>query len=266
MKPYKMVAFDIDGTLVDDQKVLTEKTLELLENLHKSKIEVCISTGRPFVGCRMILNKLSFKPSVIAYNGGSIYLKDDYVLLNERFLSFDSVKEILFLSEQFQVSAMIWVSDTLFVLRENKWVDEYKKISLVSPVVMDSLDVLKDLKVNKILLYSSLEKISLVKSRLTSGAYDYFSSKKDFLEIVPKDVNKGEALKVLSKELGVLKEEIIAIGDGDNDISMIDYAGLGIAMNNASEGLKAVADVVVPFTNNEDLLKKYLENLLKILQ
>ena len=265
MKPYKMVAFDIDGTLVDDQKKMTENTIELLEKLKENDIEVCISTGRPFIGCRNILNKLSFKPSVIAYNGGVIYSNDHHQVLEERFLSFKKVNEILVLTEKFDVSAMIWVSDTLFVLKENKWVDDYKTISNVSPVIINSINDLEKMKVNKILLYSTLDKIELVKNQLTYDAYDSFFSKKDFLEIVPKNVNKGTALNLLSKKLNIKRDEIIAIGDGDNDISMIEYAGLGIAMNNASEGLKVVADVVVSFTNNEDLLKKYLENLLKIL-
>ncbi|CCV64110.1 Cof-like hydrolase [Alteracholeplasma palmae J233] len=265
MQKYKLIALDIDGTLVDDNKVISPDTINILNQLNSNNIQIVLSTGRPFIGLKSLLSKLNLTGPMITYNGGMIIDSTDGKVISENYLSLEAYLEIMGYAATHNITPMIWSYDKLYIIRENEFTKEYQKISNVKPIYITSYLALSHLKIHKILFYDLLDKIKEAKLNLSqSSLYDVFNSKIDFLEIVPKNVNKGNAIKVLQDYLNLPKEAIISIGDGENDVSMFHESGLSVSMKNASDAIKKESTITTLYTNNEDGVYHFLKSLFLI--
>lgn len=278
----RVIIMDVDGTLTNSQKVVTPKTREILLKAQEAGIILVLASGRPTSGLRDLARELKmdhYHGLLVCYNGSKVIdCKNEKVLFNQT-LSIEEAKAVLEHMKKFdRVRPMIDKGDYMYVTNvyDNiiQWngkpfnVMEYEsrggKFKLCE---VDDLASFVDFPLNKILTTSDPEYLQAhyeamqapFKERLSCMFTGDF-----YFEFTAKGIDKAKALETVLKPMGYLQEEMIAFGDGYNDASMLQYAGIGIAMANAVEDLKALADDVT-LSHDEDgiahALYKYLPEI-----
>lgn len=257
----RLLFLDLDGTLLNDAKEITSGNREALERTLQRGHGVIITTGRPLKSALEQARRLGLdKPGcyTIAYNGAMVYDWDKQDTVFSRALTIDSV--IRAFEKANELGEHIQTYDSLDVLVEPRGDDETvrrycKMVSMTHRVIDDIHTDLKEAPV-KCLLINYRQKSGLVKMqewlRENMADMDCFFSCEQFLEVVPKGMNKGEAVRMLCDLLKVDIENAVAAGDAANDLAMLKAAGIGVAMMNGSDEVKAAADYITTRDNNHD--------------
>ena len=246
MKKYKMIAIDIDGTLVNEDKIILPETMEAIKKAHENGVEIVIATGRSYPAAKQYYEQFDFDLPLILYNGSCVRRsKSEEVLLNKTFPTHLAQYIFKVINDQNAVCCF-WKNDKLYFNINNEYAYYYEKITGIKPYFIDDYANVDLSEINKFIWFNLPDKHEEVKNVFLSKieGINYFTSQKHMLEIVPLGISKGDSLKSLSEKLGIDKDEVIAVGDDENDISMIKFAGLGVAMQNAKENVKNVADYI----------------------
>lgn len=259
----KMVGLDLDGTLLNSKKELTLYTKEVIAKAIEKGVHVLVATGRPFTGVPKELREFPGMRYALTSNGARILDTATGELLIEHLLSRESAKKTLEITGKYDTLQEIYFDGQGYAEREkldhveryhhdpNMW--EYVRSSRIPvPDVMELLNS-KEQELDKVqALFADMEERRAAWKELSECKdLNLVSSLKYNIEINAAGVNKGKGLIALGELLGIKREEIMAIGDGDNDIEMITEAGVGVAMGNAEEPVKRNADYVTG-TNDED--------------
>jgi len=258
---YKLVAADMDGTLLDGRGEITPATVEVIRKLAKKDVLFTISTGRPIQGVTKYKELLGLTGPVITYNGAMVVNVEDNTVLFEQGLLREDARKIWELGLSYDTTMCIWAGNRLYGNRLDERIHDYKKLSGVEPMLAGDIKSLLDIGVTKILWYDKEERIEEILSVLSPELFtevSYCTSKPTFLEFFSSKVSKAVAMEKIGELLGIPWEEMIAIGDGLNDLSMIQYTGLGVAMGNAAKEVKEHAQFVTA-TNEEEGVRKVLE-------
>lgn len=257
---YKMLVTDMDYTLLNKEKKVSERNREAIRKAIEKGVHMVVATGRIYTSARLYARLLEVSTPIIASNGAIIREtafnnpKDTERTIYKDTLNVEAVKEMIKLSRKHGLFCHFFTEDTIYAeklvnvsLRYTEWnkylgEEDQVRIEIVDDIeeaiVQDKVEILKAVVVD-----ADSEKMqSLRNSIVETGIVSVSQSMKDNLEVMNKGVTKGNAVKKLAKIYGINREEIIAIGDNENDISMIEYAGLGIAMGNAEESLKNAAN------------------------
>ena len=255
---YKIIVLDLDGTLTNRDKIITPRTKEALMNAQEAGNVVVLASGRPTAGVEPLARELElsrFGSYILSYNGGEIINWETQEMVYENVLPNEVVPVLYECARTHQLSILTY--DGAEIITENSQ-DPYvlKEAFLNKMAVRETNDFLTDitLPVAKCLIVGDADKLIPLEAELClrlQGRINVFRSEPYFLELVPQGIDKALSLAVLLKEIGVAREEVIAIGDGYNDLSMIRFAGLGIAMGNAQEPVKKAADYIT-LSNEED--------------
>jgi len=251
---YKLIAVDMDGTLLDSSNHISQKTIEAIHQSLQMGVLFTISTGRSIQGIEKYNHLLSLDFPVIAYNGSMIVSLRSREILYEKSLTASSVLEIIELGQKFETTMCIWSRQQLYVFEVNAEVKDYIKLSDVEPIIIADKNALALQGVTKILWYDNAKKIRMLEEEVREKLSDdatCCTSKPTFLEFFNSAASKANALKFLGGLYDISPEEMIAIGDGLNDLPMLQYADLGIAMANAQQDVKNRADFVT-LSNDED--------------
>lgn len=257
----RLLFLDLDGTLLNDAKEITQGNREALERTLQRGHGVIITTGRPLKSALEQSRRLGLdKPGcyVIAYNGAMVY---DWGKQDKVFARALSIPDVLRVFDKAnELGEHIQTYDTFDVLVEPRGDDEAvrrycKMVSMTFRVIRDVHTDLKEDPV-KCLVINYQQKAGLLQMqnwiRENMEGMDCFFSCEQFLEVVPKGMNKGEAVRMLCRMLDVDIENAVAAGDAANDLAMLKAAGIGVAMCNGSEEVKAVADYITTRDNNHD--------------
>jgi Cof subfamily protein (haloacid dehalogenase superfamily) len=251
---YKLMAVDIDGTLFNSAGILTDVTKKaILESIDKGLI-FTISTGRPLQGVEALNRMLNLDLPFITYNGAMVIMGKSKEVLYEQRLSAENAKEIIELAKKYQTTYMVWADNKLLVTEINDRVNLYKQISTVEPTLVGDINDWIKNGVTKILWYDEIENIDRFQSevgRYLGNRVNYHTSRPNFLEFVDINASKAIAMEKIGEHFGIKQSEMIAIGDGYNDLSMIEYAGLGVVMANAKDAIKEKGDYIT-LSNDED--------------
>lgn len=255
---YKLIVLDLDGTLTNSKKEITLRSKETLLRAQQKGIRLVLASGRPTYGIVPLANELrmnEFGGFILSYNGGEIINWETEELIYDNVLPNDAVPILYECARSHKLSILTY--DGAEIVTENSQ-DPYvqKEAFLNKMAVRETNDFLTDitLPVAKCLIVGDPQELIQVESELCirlQGRINVFRSEPYFLELVPQGIDKAQSLAVLLKELDVTREEMIAIGDGYNDLSMIKFAGMGIAMGNAQEPVKKAARYIT-LTNEED--------------
>ena len=255
---YKLIVLDLDGTLTNSKKVITPRNREILIRVQEQGVRLVLASGRPTHGIVPLANELrmnEFGGFILSYNGGEIINWETQEMIYENVLPNDVVPVLYECARSHQLSILTY--DGAEIVTENSQ-DPYvqKEAFLNKMAVRETNDFLTDitLPVAKCLIVGDADKLIPLEAELClrlQGRINVFRSEPYFLELVPQGIDKALSLAVLLKEIGVERKEMIAIGDGYNDLSMIKFAGLGIAMGNAQEPVKKAADYIT-LSNEED--------------
>lgn len=266
---YKLIVLDLDGTLTNSQKVITPRNRETLIRVQEQGVRLVLASGRPTYGIVPLANELrmnEFGGFILSYNGGEIINWESGEMIYENVLPNDIVPLLYESARSHHLSILTY--DGAEIVTENSK-DPYveKEAFLNKMAVRETNDFLTDitLPVAKCLIVGDADALTPLESELSlrlQGKINVFRSEPYFLELVPQGIDKAQSLAVLLKELGISREEIIAIGDGYNDLSMIKFAGLGIAMGNAQEPVKKAADYIT-LSNEEDGVAEAIDRHLR---
>jgi hydroxymethylpyrimidine pyrophosphatase-like HAD family hydrolase len=239
-KNIKLIALDMDGTLLTSENEITEKTHLVIRKALEQHVDVILSTGRWLGSCYPFAEALNLKTYIITSNGGEIWTMDKQ-LLERHLLEAGLVKKMWKLASNLGMNT--WMVTTERVYRNGErpgdfFAHEWLKFGC------DSLDQHKlDTVVEELSYYQELE---LTNSLPTN------------IEVNPSGVHKASALESVCREKGITMAEVMAVGDSLNDIKMIQQAGLGVAMGNAQEAIKNVADYITD-SNDCDGVRKAIE-------
>ncbi len=262
----KLIAVDVDGTLVNSNGQITARTREALIAATKAGHEVMIVSGRATSGLRHQAKTLAFDKYggvLSSFNGGELYEFKEKKVLSSHRMDYDLAMEILAFTKDLDLELMIFDrkyiltdrADGFYVKRESKIIDmEIKEI----PDLRDRLDFAP----NKFLFAQDPKKIDKPARELLKKFGDVteqVKSSRFYYEVMPKGLSKGASIIEACKIFGIDIKDTIVFGDEMNDISMFEVAGTGVAMGNAVESIKNIADYVTK-SNNEDGIAYYLEN------
>lgn len=263
---YKLMAVDIDGTLLNDNSELTENTRNKIKKAVERGLVFTIASGRPIQGIEGLNRQLNLDVPYITYNGAMVVMGKSRQIIYQRNLSPEDSRDIVDLAREYNVTCMVWKDNRLFVSEINELVNKYTQISSVVPNKIDNLEKLLENGVTKILWYDTAEKIAEYQSKIgqyISKNVNFHPSRPYFMEFVDVKASKAIAMEQIGNHYGIKQSQMIAVGDGFNDLSMIEYAGLGVAMANAPEEVKKRADYIT-LSNEEDgvahVINKFILN------
>ena len=270
---YKLVALDLDGTLKNSNNEITEKTREALIEIQKQGVKIVLASGRPTPGLRHEAKELELEKYcvyILSFNGARVVDVKTGETVYEQTLTIDEATRAYQRAKEFHLACMTY-EDAVIVTEDID--DEYVCVEarindIKKKCVTSFVDDLKD-PIHKVLLTGKPEYVASIEEEFKQPfgeTLSIYRSAPYFIEIMAKGIDKAASLDRLAQSLGIKQEEVIAFGDGFNDLSMIEYAGLGVAMDNAVEGVKERADVITK-SNNEDgiayILSQEYEGVLK---
>ncbi len=244
---YKLLALDMDGTLLNSEGKIGDKTLDAIHKAQAQNVVVTLSTGRPLQGVDKYNGLLQIEAPAILYNGAMIVHTKTREILFEQKLNTEDARKIIELGKKNHTTMCIWSRNQLYVNVLNERVDSYKRLSDVKPNLIEDYEALLAQGITKILWNDEIERINEFQEMLARETFlevSFCTSKPIFLELFNSKVSKAIAMEKVGKITGIQQSEMVAIGDGANDLSMIEYAELGVAMGNAPELVKEKADLV----------------------
>lgn len=265
---YKLIAMDLDGTLNNDQKVITEKTKAALMAAQKEGIRLALASARPSPGLfkeRDILRLQDHKGILMSYNGGRIVDAETGKVLFETSMDLEETKQVLRKLESLPVTPILDDGVQFYVADKNGYKVDYecKNNNMVCSEVGNLAEFLNFAPI-KILMSVQPEELPQVQKEIAAflpESLTVVQTAAFYLEVIPKVINKGQGIRDICKVLGLSTEEVISFGDAANDIPMLREAGMGVAMGNAADPVKAAANMVT-LSNNEDGIAAALEKLL----
>ena len=269
-KQYLFV-LDLDGTVLYDFDSISQTLCRYIKELNQTGHKVVIATGRPYRSSKFIYEAFGLDTPIINYNGSLIHHPLDP---NFKTISYTIKKEVIFdIMEHHQSdirNAFSELNDDIYLFKEEKTIEPLLHTNNATKITVGrfSKTIKSDLNGMIIIGYQGTgEKLKryidqkyrgqvLARIWNLSGEYD------SILEVFTPEVNKGKAVEIVSQYLGFNQEQIIAIGDGHNDIEMIQYAGLGVAMKDSHPELLDVADMVLPYSAREDAVFRFINDFL----
>lgn len=264
---FRMIVLDIDGTLTNSQKHITSRTREKLITFQKNGGKIVLASGRPVQGIRSYAETLrlqQFDGYILAYNGGCVIDCKTGSVVTQTTVPADYISEICEIIKDYPVGINTYEGDSIIVGQQiNRYTKIEAEINHLNIKFTDDFPGYVNFDVPKCLLHGEPEviiELEKILSEKYSGKLGIFRSEPYFLEIVPSSVDKAKSLDNLLKSIGYNTDECIAFGDGFNDISMLRFAGLGVAMQNASETVKDAADYVAG-SNDADGIAVLLQKM-----
>lgn len=254
-----MMTIDIDGTLLNSDGEITDEVKSALQDATAKDVKIVLMTGRPRKGIAQFLSQIDIGESgnyAASFNGAVVENFKTGERMVSHGLNYDDLKGIYDLSIELKTPMHYLANDQVYTPNHN--VSKYTMYESTSNniplTVVDIENVDQSIEFEKAMFVDEPDVLDQVVERVPDAfreKYNLVQSAPFFLEILNKEADKGHALLEMADYFGIKPEAVVAIGDGGNDVGMIKAAGLGIAMGNAMDGVKEVADVVTK-TNNED--------------
>ena len=263
-----LIALDLDGTLTNSEKKITPKTKEALMEAQERGARIVLASGRPTYGIMPVAEELELERHggfILAFNGGKIVDCKTRKVVFEHKLDPDVVPVLY--DETMRAGLQILVhqgAEIVATSSEDRYVKLEAGINKMPIVQCDDFLNQITYPINKCLIVGDPTPLCALEQRileLLKGRISAYRSMDNFLECVPLGIDKGHSLKRLAATLGIDREEIIACGDSYNDVGMIKFAGLGVAMANAPRDIQEIADVVTLSNDNDgvaQVVEKYV--------
>ena len=262
MKNIRLVASDLDGTLLNKNKEITPRLFEALKRLDELGIYFVPSTGRPFGTVPQAIKELPFLKYVITSNGATIYDATEKKNIIENYLTEEAVNMVIEIAETLPVITEYFIDGKAYIAKEIY--DDLKPFHLTESheaYIKNSRTPVKDFwnemkRNNKVLeninlVFTDMELRKEIWDRLKeTGLASVTAATTRNIEITSLFATKAMALEKLCDLLGFTREHVLAMGDGDNDMPMIQFAGIGVAMENGEEHIKQAADIIADDCND----------------
>lgn len=259
-KNRKIIFLDLDGTLLNDKKEFTAGNRKAIQEALKAGHKVVIATGRPLVSAVAQAETLGLIGEgcyIISFNGGEIYDTEKKESIYRKTVPLPYVRHIFDAAKEMGLHCQTYNDVEILTEADTPALQSYmKSIKVRGRIVPDIIEALDKEPVKLIVIdlndHDKLLRFRDETAEWCEGKLDRFFSSPQYLEHVAPGISKGKAVRILCEHLGIPLSNTIAAGDAENDISMIEAAGIGAAMANAAPEVKAAADYVTKRTNNED--------------
>jgi len=261
MTKYRLIAMDLDDTLLTDELTVSAKTRDAMARALAQGVKLTIATGRMFASAKQTAEQVGLNVPIITYQGSLIRNLLDEQVLYERAVPADAARKLYDFTRERGLHLQTFIHDKLYAFNEGPKLFAYAKQSNIPYQVVSNFDDLPEGSHTKLIIIDEPEKLDAlmpVLRPLLGDEVHMTKSKANFLEFIHPEGTKGHALRFLAAYFGIPMEETIAMGDAWNDREMIEAAGLGVAMANGVPALREIADYVT-LSNNEDGVAHVLE-------
>lgn len=266
----KILFVDLDATLLCDDKTISEGNRKAIRKMLDAGHYIALATGRPIESGRIVARELGFSTPgcyMIAFNGAVVYdCAADHVLM-KRSLPIDIVQELFEQAEEAGIYVQTYNNVDIITTRHTRELDYYrKKAGLSYKISPNVLDLLEE-EPQKVLLIELEHRERLVRFQKKylgweKGKCNSFFSCPEYLEYCPVGTNKGSGLQYLTQILNMPADSTVAVGDEENDITMIQAAHVGVAMKNGTQAVKTAADYITENDNNHDAIAEVIEKFI----
>ncbi len=265
---YQIIVLDLDGTLLNSEKKIDSKTKEALIHLQQAGKKVVLASGRPTPGIMKLADELEldrYNGYVLAFNGGRIMNHGTKEVVYNKTVPGQYIAEVYQTATELEMGILTYTEDEIILGTDsNEYCEIESRINGIGMRKVDNFVEYIDFPINKLLLPAEPAQVLKAQEILRAKfekELGIFRSEPFFLEVVPQSVDKAYSLERLLEHLGMSREEMICCGDGFNDVSMIKFAGLGVAMANAQEEVKQAADYITA-SNDEQGIVQVIENFI----
>lgn len=264
-----LIVLDLDGTLLTDDQKISEKTKATLFKAKEAGHQVMIATGRPYRASQLYYNELMLSTPIVNFNGALVHHpKNKSWETVHTPIDLSVVYDVVDSVDKYQYENLIAeVMDDVFIHVEDKAMMDIFKMGDPKVTIGNLRNNLNE-DPTSLLIHAEESNVPLIRDHLENVHAELIEHRRwgapfHIIEIVRKGLNKAVGISLVAKEMNIPRERIIAFGDEDNDLEMIDYAGVGVAMSNGIAALKNIANEVT-LSNNEDGIAKILIERLKL--
>jgi Cof subfamily protein (haloacid dehalogenase superfamily) len=268
MNPIRLLALDLDDTLLRSDLTISLRTRSLVKKAVNAGVVVALASGRVVEALEPYVSQLGLHKNrgyLICGNGIEIRESDTGKLIYQNRLSVPVAELVYRYADAEGFPVQIYEDDVIYVSRENEYADYDQHLTGLKQVVPADFRTKIASGCGKLLIPGDpmiLEPLEKLFRTYLGDEITLFTSKPYFLEILPKDTDKGTALARVAEQMGISRDAVMAVGDSMNDEAMIRWAGYGVAMQNGDERLKKIAPLVTAASNDEDgvadLIEEYL--------
>lgn len=264
---YKLIAMDMDGTLLNEKKQISEKTREAIMKAKEKGVKIVLASGRPLEGIERYLEELELKSGedyVLSFNGCLVQNTVTKQTIMKKTLKGRDLHYLYEISKNIGVNIHAFSKMGCITPTLTKYSEVEGNINGIPVHVITYNEVDEAEDITKIMMVDEAEVLEQAIKNLPEEVYKRYTvvrSAPYFLEFLNKEGNKGAGVKALAEHLGITEQEIICVGDAGNDLHMIEYAGLGVAMGNAFEEVKEIADYITK-SNEEDGIVEVIEKFI----
>lgn len=254
----KLVAIDLDGTLLNEEKKISEENKQALAKAKEQGVKIVLCTGRPLAAMAHYLQELGLVDEgdfSITFNGGLVQKNDTGEIIEKKVMEVADIHRLYELAQQLELPLDVLSDNVVLQLpsapKKQSLYNVLNKLLQFQPASLS--DITDQFVLNKAVIAYPQEELDPKIKEIPASfheKYEIIKTRSMLLEFMPKGVTKAYGISLLAKDLGLEKEEIMAIGDEENDLPMIEYAGLGVAMANAVPFVKEAANYVT--ASNEE--------------
>jgi len=259
----KLLALDLDGTLLNSRHQVSERNIDAINKAQEKGVNIVIATGRTNLGAEDIFHSLGLKEYLIAYNGALIKNMAEDKIIKHIPLPLDQSLEILKFVEAEDLYVNLYMNSSVYANKKGEEYEYYSRIMNIEPVVLeeDLHQFLNRPTTKMLIIEKDLKKVDYILKSLEEDFSDRLNITKsisDCIDVMSKGVSKGSALSDLSRKLNILPEEAAVVGDSNNDIEMMQFAGISGAVANAEIAVKESADYITS-SNDQDGVAEFIE-------
>ncbi|MET3683388.1 Cof subfamily protein (haloacid dehalogenase superfamily) [Alkalibacillus flavidus] len=268
-----LIALDLDGTLLNNDKIISDRTLKTIEAARKAGHIVAIATGRPYRVSRQFYQQLGLDTPIVNMNGALVHhpKQPNWDHLHSplpREVAFDIVDTCYDFGVQ---NILAEIMDQVYIeFQNNHEITQFFQAGTESPAIFGNMKQNLATDPSSVLIHPFDDRIDSIRNTLTERHASIVDHRKwgapfHVIEVIRSDLHKAVGVQKIAKEYDIPQERIIAFGDEDNDFEMIDYAGVGVAMDNGIGELKSMANEIT-HSNHDDGVARFLETYLGLPQ
>jgi len=266
---YKLIAIDMDGTLLKDDKTISIENYCAIQKAKEAGVKIVLATGRPLNGIKKYLSHLDLITEhdyTVVFGGAAVLNNKTEKIISRNILDLKDWNYLFSLSQKLKINIHVLTETSCITPKDNKYSNQEAAMNNIPLIIDNPTNMKENLTLIKIMFIDEPALISEAISSLPKELYDKYTvvqSAPYYLEFLNINANKGLGVKALAKSLNIKQEEVICIGDAGNDTDMVLYAGLGVAMENGFEELKEVANFITLSNENHGVahvINKFIFN------
>ena len=258
---YEMLVLDLDGTLTNSAKEITPPTKEALLEIQEAGKKVVLASGRPTPGITPLAEMLrlaDYGSYILAFNGARIINCRTGQIVYDKTVPPNAIPDVFEIVKQFDVDVITYTDKEIISgIKSNEYTEIEAFITKMPIIEVENFVEYIDFPINKLLVTGEptiLDEVQKVLKARFNSFLNVYKSQPFFLEVVPQNIDKANSLQKLVNSIGLTSDQMICCGDGLNDLSMIEWAGLGVAMENAEPLVKEKADFITKSNDDDGVL------------